>query len=166
MAKEKGIEVEWKAFELRPEGVDVPPKSPEYMEQVKASIEAMSKQYGIEMKLNTKSEHSRRALEGAKFAKEFGNENEYHEAVFAAYFQQDEDINDVDVLVGIARKVGLDEILFRKMLENRSYEQAVLSDVREAHQLGITGIPCFVSGGRGVMGAQTYETLLKLVENE
>jgi predicted DsbA family dithiol-disulfide isomerase len=166
LAKEKGIEVEWKAFELRPEGVEVPPKSPEYMEQVRAGIDSLSKQYGLEMKLNTKSEHSRHALEGAKFAKEHGKENDYHDAVFSAYFQKNQDINDPDVLIRISKDIGLDQNQFRRALEDRTYEEMVLEDVQEAQQLGVTGIPCFISGGRGVMGAQTYESLLELVESE
>lgn len=166
MVKEKGVEVEWKSFELRPEGIEAPPKSPEYIARVRAGIESMSKQYGIEMKPNTESKHSRRALEGAKFAEEYGKGNEYHDAVFAAQFQHNQNVNDVEVLVTIADRIGLDKAAFRKALEERKYRSAVLDDVHEAEQIGITGIPCFISGNRGVMGAQSYESLLQLVEGE
>lgn len=166
MAKDYNVEVEWKAFELKPEGVETPPKSPEYMEQAKANVERMSQQYGIEMKWNDQSKHSRHALEGAKFAEEHDLGNEYHDAVFKAHFQQDKTINDIDTLVDIAEGLGLDAKAFREALDSRRYEQQVLDDVEEAHQLGITGIPCFVSGNQGVMGAQTYETLLKLINED
>lgn len=164
MAKEKGIEVEWKAFELRPEGVEMPPKSPEYMERARKGVEQLAAQYGLDMKFNTKTDHSRHALEGAKYAEVHGKGNEYHDAVFAAYFQQDENINDLDVLTEIAGKLGLDQEDFRQALEKRTYMDAVLQDVAEARAIGITGVPCFIYGNRGVMGAQNYESLKALIE--
>jgi predicted DsbA family dithiol-disulfide isomerase len=166
LVKEKNVEVEWKAFELRPEGVDIPPKSEEYIERAKAGVKSLSEQYGLEMNWNNKSKHSRRALEGAKFAQEKGLENEYHDAVFRAQFQEVKNIDDLQMLVDIAKQIGLDEEEFRQALETRSYQEEVLQDHQEAEQLGITGIPCFVSGNKGVMGAQTYESLLQLVEQD
>lgn len=157
--------MKWKAFELRPEGVEVPPKSNEYIQRAKAGVEAMSEQYGLDMKWNDKSKHSRHALEGAKYAEEQGLGNEYHDVVFAAQFQQNEDINDVDTLVRLGVAIGLNEQEFREVLESRKYRTAVLRDHQEAMQLGITGIPCFVSGNQGIMGAQNYDALKALVED-
>lgn len=164
MAKEKDIEVEWKSFELRPEGVEVPSHSPEYYEQAKANVKRMSEHYGIEMKWNDKSKHSRHALEGAKFAEEQGLSNEYHDAVFRAHFQQDKTINDIDTLVEIAEGIGLNAEGFRDALENRRYQHKVLSESEEAHRMGVTGIPCFIVGNNGIMGAQNYESLKHLIE--
>ncbi len=164
MAKEHNVEVEWKAFELKPEGVETPSHPPEYYEQAKANVKQMSEHYGVEMKWNDRSKHSRHALEGAKFADEQGLANEYHDAVFKAHFQQEKTINEIDTLVEIAESVGLEPTRFKEALETREYEQQVINETEEAHQMGITGIPCFVSGTKGVMGAQTYETLLQLLE--
>ncbi|MDC3414692.1 DsbA family protein [Aquibacillus sp. 3ASR75-11] len=158
------MEVEWKAFELRPEGVELPPKPPGYMEQAKANVARMSEQYGIEMKWNEQSKHSRHALEGAKFAEQHGLGNEYHDAMFRAHFQQDKAINDIDTLVEIAGKIGLDQASFRDALETRRYQQRVIEDTEEAQQIGVTGIPCYIAGNKGVMGAQTYESLVQLIE--
>ncbi|WP_269750111.1 DsbA family oxidoreductase [Planococcus lenghuensis] len=165
LVEEENVEVEWKAFELRPEGVEIPPKSSEYVQRAKAGVEAMSKQYGLDMKWNDKSKHSRHALEGAKYAEEQGFGNEYHDVIFAAQFQQNEDINDMDTLVRLGAKIGLDGRELREVLKSRKYRTAVLRDHQEAMQLGITGIPCFVSGDQGVMGAQDYDSLKALVNN-
>jgi predicted DsbA family dithiol-disulfide isomerase len=51
-------------------------------------------------------------------------------------------------------------------LEIRKYQHEVLQDHQEAEQLGITGIPCFVSGNKGMMGAQSYESLVNLIEHD
>ncbi len=166
MVKEQNVEVEWKAFELRPEGVEIPPKTKEYIERAKAGVETLSTQYGLNMQWNDKSKHSRHALEGAKFAKVKGLENEYHDAIFVAQFQEVKNIDDLETLISLGKQIGLNEEEFRQALETRKYEEDVLSDHQEATQLGITGIPCFVSGNRGVMGAQTYESLLELIDND
>ncbi|WP_416149969.1 DsbA family oxidoreductase [Salipaludibacillus sp. HK11] len=166
MAKDHDIEVEWKSFELRPEGVETPSHSPEYYEQAKANVKRMSEQYGLEMKWNDKSKHSRHALEGAKFAEKQGLDNEYHDAVFKAHFQQEKTINDIDTLVKIAENIGLDPRAFRTALESREYEQQVVSEMEEAQRHGVTAVPCFISGTKGVLGAQTYKSLLKLIGEE
>lgn len=163
MVKEHNVTVEWKAFELRPEGVEIPPKSQEYIERAKAGIKALSQKYGLEMEWNDRSIHSRLALEGAKFAEEKGLANEYHDAVFAAQFQELKDINDIDTLSEISKLIGLDSEEFRKALLSRNYSDAVDNDNEEAHKMGITGIPCFIFNGRGKMGVQSYEELLQLV---
>ncbi len=160
MAKENDIEIEWKAFELRPEGETTAEHSPEYYEQAKANVDRMSKHYGIEMRWNDKSKHSRHALEGAKFAKEYGKENEYHDAVFRAHFQQDKTINDIDTLVEIGESIGLDKESLREALVTGRYEEQVLADVQLAREIGISAVPCYISGTKGVMGAQTYDSLL------
>lgn len=164
MAKDKDLTIEWKAFELRPEGIELPEKSPEYLARAKASIEALGRKYGLKMSFNDKSKHSRLALEGSKFAEEHGLVNEYHDAVFAAQFQEQKDINNVNVLTELAGQIGLDQEEFRKALATRSYEQAVLQDVEEAYRLGIHTVPCYIVDDRAVYGAQSYETLEGLLQ--
>jgi predicted DsbA family dithiol-disulfide isomerase len=166
LAKDNNLRIEWKAFELRPEGLELPEKPPEYLARVKAGIEALGRKYGLKMAFNDKSKHSRLALEGAKFAEDHGLVNEYHDAVFAAQFQEQKNINDSNVLTEIAVQIGLDAVAFQKALVTRTYEQAVLQDVEEAHRLGINTVPCYIVDGRAVYGAQNYETLKKLLQGK
>ena len=49
------------------------------------------------------------------------------------------------------------------MLEQRTFKAAVDEDWKLSRQYGITGVPTFVAGGYGVVGAQPYETLEQLV---
>ncbi|BCJ86801.1 hypothetical protein skT53_17860 [Effusibacillus dendaii] len=166
MAKQKGIEIEWKSFELRPEGVEVPEKSPEYYEQAWRSVRQFAARYGLQMNLNRQAKHSRKAHEGAKFAEQNGKSDEYHDAVFRAQFTEDKNIDDIDTLVNIAGQIGLDPQSFRQALESRQFEAQVLADTDLAAQYGISAIPCFVVGNRGVMGVQTEEALQRLLEGK
>ena len=132
LAKDKNLTLEWKAFELRPEGLEIPPKSAEYLARAKAGIENLSRKYGLHMTFNDQSKHSRLALEGAKFAEEHGLGNEYHDAVFAALFQEQKNINDPKVLTELALQIGLDQEEFRKALVTRKYRTSCISGYRRS----------------------------------
>ncbi len=164
LAKDRNLTLEWKAFELRPEGMEIPPKSAEYLARAKAGIENLSRKYGLHMTFNDKSKHSRLALEGAKFAEEHGLGNEYHDAVFAAQFQEQKNINDPKVLTELALQIGLDQSEFLKALDLRKYQQAVAQDVEEAYLLDIHSVPCFIVEGHKAFGVQSYEALEKLLQ--
>jgi predicted DsbA family dithiol-disulfide isomerase len=49
------------------------------------------------------------------------------------------------------------------VLEKRTFKAAVDEDWKLSRQIGVTGVPTFVAGRRGVVGAQPYETLEELV---
>ena len=166
LAKDKNIEVEWKAFELRPEGMELPPKSPEYLKRAQESIQTLGKRYGLTMVFNPKSEHSRHALEGAKFAEERGLGNEYHDAMFATQFQQEKDINNLEVITEIAAQIGLNPEEFHEALVTRKYEPAVLKDLEEARDRNIQGVPYFIVNGRTAFGVQSYEALEALLSGK
>lgn len=164
LAKERNLIIEWKSFELQPEGEERPAQSPENTARYKAVIDSLSKRYGIVMKWNDQSKHSRLALEGAKFAEEQGLVSEYHDAVFSAQFQQSKNINDIEVLVSLAEQIGLDSIAFREAVTSRKFRQAVLQDCDEAHELGVQSIPCFIVENRALFGAQGYDALVHLLD--
>lgn len=164
LARDKNLTVEWKAFELRPEGIELPVKSADYLAKAKAGIEALGQKYGLRMTFNEKSKHSRLALEGSKFAEEHGLGNPYHDAVFRAQFQEQRNINDLSVLSDIAGQIGLDQEEFKQALLTGKYGQAVSDDVEEAQRLGIQSVPCFIADGRAVHGAQSYEALEKFIQ--
>lgn len=164
LAKDKGVMIEWKSFELRPEDFEIPEKSAHHLAQAKLGLQALGRKYGLQMTFNDKSKHSRMALEGAKFAEDHGFGDAYHDAVFAAQFQEQKDINDLEILTEIAGKIKLDQEEFKKALISKQYEQAVLQDISEAQRLGIQGVPYYIVDGRTANGVQSYEALEKLLQ--
>ena len=60
-------------------------------------------------------------------------------------------------------RVGLSIDGAREVLEKRTQREAVDEDWKLSRQYGITGVPTFVVGGYGVVGAQPYEALEALV---
>ena len=49
------------------------------------------------------------------------------------------------------------------VLESRSFKDAIDEDWEKSRNYGVTGVPTFVAGGYGVVGAQQYEALEQLL---
>lgn len=160
--------VRWRSFELRPKGA--PPISPEYRERILAArprFEAMAReQYGVEINVGPFGVDSRPALIGAKYAEEMGVGEAYHDAVFRAYWQEGQSIEDVAVLTGIAERVGLARELFLAALAGEGvWETAVTADIEQAYQYGLSGVPALVFANKYlVSGAQPYEVLVQVAD--
>lgn len=87
------------------------------------------------------------------------------EAVYAAFFEHGRDIGQLDVLLDIAAAQGLDRAAVAEQLASEAGKAEVLADVREAQQLGISGVPFFVFGRRyAFSGAQPPEMILRALE--
>ena len=87
-----------------------------------------------------------------------------HDKIYKAYFVENKNIGQVNILMDIVRQTVLNETTAREILEERTYKKAVDDHWEQAHKAGVTGVPTYVAGGRGVVGAQAYEILAELVE--
>lgn len=79
-----------------------------------------------------------------------------------AHFTEGAELNDPTVLARLAKEVGLDA---DETLASDRFARAVRADEREAHELGISGVPFFVIGRYGVSGAQPADLLLRVLED-
>jgi predicted DsbA family dithiol-disulfide isomerase len=50
------------------------------------------------------------------------------------------------------------------VLAERRFRDAVDADWAKSRRYGVTGVPTFVAGEDGVVGAQPYEVLVQLLE--
>jgi predicted DsbA family dithiol-disulfide isomerase len=108
--------------------------------------------------------NSRLAQELGKWADTQPGGEAIHDALFRAYFVEARDISEPAVLLEIAQAVGLSVDGAREVLERRTFKDAVDADWKLSRQYGITGVPTFVVGRQGVVGAQPYEVLEELVK--
>ncbi|OGA61750.1 MAG: disulfide bond formation protein DsbA [Betaproteobacteria bacterium RIFCSPLOWO2_12_FULL_65_14] len=132
---------------------------PKMQAQMRARMAAEGLPYG-ERRMTY---NSRLAQELAKWAETQPGGEAIHDALFRAYFVDGRDIGDPDELVKIAEAVGLAGDKAREVIETRSFKQAVDEDWEKSHRYGVTGVPTFVIGNQGVVGAQPYEVLEQLV---
>jgi predicted DsbA family dithiol-disulfide isomerase len=128
--------------------------------QMKARMDAEGLPYGE----RTMTYNSRLAQEVGKWADKQPGGEAIHDAMFRAYFVEARNIGDPDVILDIVKQVGLSVDEARDVIEQRTFKDAVDEDWALSRQLGVTGVPTFVAGRYGVVGAQPYETLERLVE--
>ena len=83
--------------------------------------------------------------------------------LFRAYFVDDVNLAKIENLIVIAEMIGLPASEAEKVLRKRQFREAVDADWQRSRELGITGVPTFVVGNQGLVGAQPYEQLEALV---
>jgi predicted DsbA family dithiol-disulfide isomerase len=120
-------------------------------------------QEGLPYGQRTKTYNSRLAQELGKWADTQPDGTRIHDALFRAYFVDGKNIGNIDTLVEIAESVGLSGTAARQVLVSRQFKSAIDADWERSRIFGITGVPTFVANGHGVVGAQPYEILERLV---
>lgn len=167
---EHHVKVEWVHFPLHP---DTPAEGRSLEDlfagrkvdrktmhaQMKARMDAEGLPYGE----RTMTYNSRLAQELGKWADTQPGGEAIHDALFRAYFVEARDISQPAVLLDIVERVGLSVDGARVALETRAFQAAVDADWELSRRYGVTGVPTFVAGGSGVVGAQPYEALEELV---
>ncbi len=118
---------------------------------------------GLPYGQRTHTYNSRLAQELGKWADTQPGGEAIHDALYKAYFVDGLNIGDIDVLVKIAEAVGLSGEAAREVLTSRGFSASVDEDWEKSRQFGVTGVPTFVAGGHGVVGAQPYEALEQLL---
>jgi predicted DsbA family dithiol-disulfide isomerase len=111
----------------------------------------------------TMTYNSRLAQELAKWAESEGKGEEFHRAVFRAYFVDGKNIAMADELARLAESVGLPAQEARQAVLSRRLRQAVDADWERSRALGIDAVPTFIFSSRRIVGFQPYEALAELV---
>jgi predicted DsbA family dithiol-disulfide isomerase len=119
---------------------------------------------GLPYAKRTHTYNSRLAQEIGKWADTQPGGVTIHIKLYQAYFVDNKNIGDIDLLVEIAESVGLDGAAARDVLGNRTFKAAIDADWEKSRQYGVTGVPTYVADGKGVVGAQPYEVLVQLMD--
>ncbi len=91
--------------------------------------------------------------------------NEAEERLFKAHFEEGENVSAPGMLADLGESIGLKRDEVSEMLDNGRYAGEVNSDIREAGQLGVRGVPFFVFNRKyAVSGAQPKEVFLQTLE--
>ena len=129
-------------------------------------LQALMDAEGLPYRPRTHTYNSRLAQEVAKWAETRPGGEAIHDALFKAYFVDGRNIGDSVVLGDVARSVGLPAEEAADALKERRYRTDVDADWAKSREYGVTGVPTFVSGGFGVVGAQPYEALVQLLRQQ
>ena len=88
-------------------------------------------------------------------------------AIFKAYYESDQNIGKIPVLLELAQTVGLEPKGLKEALKSRKFESKILADEEQADQLGIDGVPLLMvtypgeklAEGRRASEVMAYEEL-------
>jgi predicted DsbA family dithiol-disulfide isomerase len=167
------IEVVWHSFQLYPGMKKITTKENAYQylarvkgisldqsKQMHASVVQMAQSDGLQYNFDkTTVANSYNAHRLLQMAKKHGLASEAEEHIFKAYFTDGKDIDDISTLTSIGFAIGLDKTAVEKMLRGTDFAAEVAADLKEADQIGITGVPFFVFDRKyAVSGAQPVDT--------
>lgn len=172
------IDVEYKAYQLDP---GAPAQSTESMyallakkfgsteEQAKAQtagITARAKEVGLNYDFDAmKSGNTFKAHRLAKYAETLNKEKEVVERLLKGYFEEGAQLGDTEVLIQLATEVGLDEGKVRDFLADDQLATEVLTDIQQAREIGVQGVPFFVINDKyAISGAQPTEVFEQAVQ--
>jgi predicted DsbA family dithiol-disulfide isomerase len=175
--RESELEIDWHPFDLRsqkrnPDGsidhsVD-DGKGDDYFEQAKQNVRRLQEQYDVEMHQEIATDvDSLPAQVASYYVKgEYPYETwlDFDTAIFEALWQDGEDIGDEDLLVELARGVGVDGDEIRAALADERLRAELREQFDAAHQAGVTGVPTFAYDGYAARGAVPPEHLERLVD--
>jgi predicted DsbA family dithiol-disulfide isomerase len=174
-SRRDAVSVRWRAFELDPTAPPVREATGPYAERLAkkyrmstAQAEQRLRQLtevaaveGLELRFdrirsgNTFDAHRLIAL-----ARAGGLEGAAKERLMRAYFTDGLAVGDPSVLVQLGEEIGIPGATVHDMLASDLHSEEVRADEKLAHELGISGVPFFVLGGRlAVSGAQPAAVL-------
>ncbi|HET9624819.1 MAG TPA: DsbA family oxidoreductase [Kofleriaceae bacterium] len=170
------VDIVWRAFELDPSAPRVRDSSQSYAERLAKKygmptpeaqkridhMVGVAASDGLDFRFDQiKPGNTFDAHRALHLAHERGKQGELKERMMRAYLTEGQAIGEPEVVIGLAREVGLDEQEVRTTLAGERYTREVRQDEALARELGISGVPFFVLGGKlGVSGAQPAEVLL------
>jgi len=178
-ADSANVELEWHSFQLDP---DLPkPASKlstyEYLAQRKGMSTEQSKSmhqgvlkmaeaaglhYDFDKAIVANSFDAHRLIQ---FAKTKGLGDEAEERLFKAYFTEGKDMCNADTLLALAKEMGLNEAEAKEVINGTAFTAEVKKDIKEAEQIGVTGVPFFVFDRKyAVSGAQPSAQFLSVLQ--
>jgi predicted DsbA family dithiol-disulfide isomerase len=168
--KEQKAEIEWKPFELCPEPAQQMEQIEDFLERPwNQSIAPLAQQLHVEINMPDMPPVPRTHLahEGFHFAKKHGQEIAYVDAVFKAYWEEEKDISQIEVLAEIADSLHLDQEIFTRILKDRTFEQVHKDSLVHAYEDAyVTKVPTLKIGSGVLQGFASTETIEKALFHE
>ncbi|SFU85905.1 DsbA family oxidoreductase [Halomonas korlensis] len=166
------VNLRWRAFELRPDPAPTLDPDGDYLHDIWArAVYPMATERGMTLRLPKRQPRSRLAHEASAWAdaEQPDKAEVLRRALFRGFFENSLNLADTQALVNLAYELGLNGGALNEALVAGHYRGQVLADQRQAHDLGISGVPGLrfsIDGEHaGILeGAQPRRQLLLAVE--
>jgi len=168
LERDRDVQIRVRPFELRPDPVPTLRPEDEYLPRVwRDSVYPMAERVNVPVRLPSVSPQPRteKAFLVLQLAQEHGVAEAYSQAMFAAFFQEDRDIGDEDVIVDIAESVGIEAASARQAMNSPERLRQHRADLAYATEtVGVTAVPSFVVNGKLVQGVPSATRLRNAVD--
>ena len=171
------LDITWRAFQLNPdmpaEGMDrktyLEQKfgGPDGAKQVYGHIAEAGASEGIDFNFGRieRTPNSLASHRLIRFAAARGLQDPLVQKLFDLYFLDGRNIGDYEVLAEAAVVAGLDRDEVLAFLQSDQLAKEIRQEDRQAREIGINGVPCFIFNGRHALpGAQSPEALNQLMD--
>ncbi|MEO0999800.1 MAG: DsbA family oxidoreductase, partial [Pseudomonadota bacterium] len=165
-AGENPFDIRWRPFQLNP---DMPAEGmgraeyldakfgPENAKRFYARIEQVAKDAGLDVHFEkiAKTPNTIDAHRLIRWATTTGAQSAVKQDLFERYLERGEDISDHAVLLDVAEAAGMEREVVANLLSSEADRAEVADEDRAAREMGVTGVPTFIIGGKYVLtGAQ------------
>jgi predicted DsbA family dithiol-disulfide isomerase len=167
------IELEHVGIEIHPEtpicGVDLRKYISETNEMYE-HLRSRGEEYGLNFGNVRTLPNSKKALIVGEYARKMGKNEEFADAVFRGYFEDCLDIGKEEVIIDLAKKVGLTKQDVESALKDPLLQKVYANNCLEARKHHVKGVPTFIINGKyeivGAQPEQTFEELFEKIEKE
>jgi predicted DsbA family dithiol-disulfide isomerase len=169
LESELDVDLEWMPFELRPYPTPTLRPEQDYLQTVwPQAVYPLAERYGVDINLPSVSPqpHTGLAWEGYQFARERDKGNEYNDRLLRAFFQENLNIGNIDILTRLAGELGLNESEFHQALEEGRYRKRHQQALETAYAMSVTAVPTIIVGEQRFSGVQPKEVLLQSLHEE
>ncbi len=167
LRKDYDLKVNWCFLEIHPdtpaEGMSVTKLdyTEERFRDLMDGFYQMAKEEGLEVSKHRFTTNSHLALLLAEAAKGEGTEVFYrlHRRIFEAYYGEEQNIGDKDVLKQLADDCGIDKETVDNAWSDPRYARRLEQNLATARELNVTGTPTFFFAEGAISGAVTSAQL-------
>lgn len=168
------VEVVWHPFQLNPQlpmaGIErsqyIAEKFGARAQDIYGRVSAVGRSVGIDFAFDriVRQPNTTLAHQLIDVALAQGRQDQMVEALFRGYFLEGADLTQLDSLIELARRAGLDDTVARRKLEDDGQRQTIHTADAQARELGVTGVPFFIFGQKlAVSGAQESDVLARAI---
>ena len=168
LRRDRDVTVNIRPFELRPDPVPTLRPEDDYLPRVwNDLVYPMAERIGIPIRLPSVSPQPRteKAFLVLQLAHEHNIAGTYSQAMFQAFFQDDRDIGDEEVIVDVSRTLGLEATSVREAMASPARKRQHQADLAYATEtMRITAVPGIVIDGTPLQGTPSATRLKKAVD--
>jgi predicted DsbA family dithiol-disulfide isomerase len=167
--------IRWRPFQLNP---DMPPEGMDHRayygakfgddraQAIRERVTEAGREAGVAIDFDRirRAPNSLDAHRLLRWAEAEGVQHALAGILFRRYFAGGEDVSEHSVLADAAEEAGMDREVAARLLAGDADRASVAEEAAAAAEMGVTGVPCFILGGRyAISGAQPPEVWTRLI---